>query len=68
MKKVSLGKFQQKCGGGRCPKILLDEKGNALVQGAKVDKVCVAGLNVPEHEDVVFIPKDVIAEFLANCK
>ncbi len=66
--KVTLSNYRQVCGGGRCPKFLVNDNGDVLVQGTKVERSSVSGLNVPPYEDVVFIPKDVLAEFLAKVK
>lgn len=62
--KVNLDSFIQRCGGGRCPKILTNENGDALVQGLLVDNATKKELNVPEGEDVVFVPKEVFQEFV----
>ncbi len=64
---IDLTKFEQKCGGGRCPKILLKENGDALVQGKIVGQDVLSRLNVPSDENVVFLPESVIKEFLRNC-
>jgi len=64
----NLGLFIQTCGGGRCPKILINENGDALVQGLSVDDATKKELNVPEGEDVVFVPKSIIQEFMEQNK
>ena len=63
---VNLDSFIQECGGGRCPKILINENGDALVQGLLVDDSIKKELNVPKEEDIVFLPNEVIQEFLNN--
>lgn len=64
---VSVNGFTQKCGGGRCPKVLLRDNGDALVQGIKVEDADIrAGLNVPDTEEVVFLPSDVVREFVES--
>lgn len=52
------------CAGGKCPKILINENGDALVQGLVVDNATKKELNVPEGEDVIFVPKSVFQEFV----
>lgn len=64
----NLGLFIQTCGGGRCPKILINENGDALVQGLLVDDAIKKELDVPEGEDVVFVPKSIIQEFVGKNK
>lgn len=66
MSKVDVLDFEQKCGGGRCPKILMNRNGDVLVQGSNVDDEVRAHLNVPTGENVVFLPRDVMKEFLDN--
>ncbi len=65
--KINLTEFRQVCGGGRCPKILIKKNGDALVQGSIVGDDILTGLNVPAEENVVFLPKEVINEFIKNC-
>lgn len=56
-----------RCASGPCPTIYLDtDSGNLVVQGFKVDQTRRAGIAVPEHEDVVEIPRDLIDLFLAS--
>jgi hypothetical protein len=43
------------CKFGDCPKVLLDDKGNLLVQGYRTDVP-----KVPDGEAVVRVPRDVI--------
>lgn len=52
------------CGGGHCPRILIIENGDALVQGFVVDNATKKELDVPEGEDVIFVPKSVFQEFV----
>ena len=52
------------CASGLCPRILLNENGDALVQGLLVDDATKKELNVPEGEDVVFVPKSIIQGFV----
>jgi len=54
------------CAGGKCPKILIDENGDPIVQGLSVDDVTKKELNVPEGENVVFVPKSIIQEFVKH--
>ncbi|MDR2125654.1 MAG: hypothetical protein LBP63_02325 [Prevotellaceae bacterium] len=65
---IDLTLFKKMCGGGRCPKILLNEDGDALVQGLLVDDSIKKTLNVPQGEDIIFLPKEIIQEFLENNK
>ncbi|MDR2125653.1 MAG: hypothetical protein LBP63_02320 [Prevotellaceae bacterium] len=71
MKIINLDTFHktyENCGGGTCPKILLNEDGDALVQGLLVDNSIKKDLNVSNGEDVVFVPKNIIQEFLMQNK
>lgn len=64
--KLNLKEFTQVCGGGRCPKVLLKKNGDALVQGAVIGEEILQRLNVPAEENVVFLPGEVIKEFIKN--
>lgn len=63
---INLREFKQICGGGRCPKILLKKNGDALVQGGIVETDVLRNLNVPSGENVVFLPGEVVKEFIKN--
>ena len=56
------------CGGGSCPQILINDNGDALVQGSLLDESVKKGLNLPNGEDVVFVPKSIIQKFLKQNK
>jgi hypothetical protein len=56
------------CTAGGCPKILINENGDALIQGLLVDESVKKSLNVPKSEDIVFVPKSIIQEFVKQNK
>ena len=54
---------QRACLNGSCPGLIITNDGNVLIQGLKVD---VGGaLEIPDHETVVAIPKEVFAELVS---
>jgi hypothetical protein len=48
------------CRGGHCPAVYRSDRGTLVVQGAIVNRSDVGQLDIPEHEDVVEIPLDVL--------
>ena len=54
------------CANGACPSFLLTDTGSVLVQGAKLAPNHRKSLTVPDHEDVVAIPKEVFDALLAQ--
>lgn len=56
------------CARGKCPKILINEEGNALVQGLTVDSSTKKELGIPEGEDVVFVPNSIIQKLIQHNK
>ena len=54
------------CAQGACPSFHLTDKGTVLVQGAKLPANPRESLDIPEHEDVVAIPKEVFDALLAQ--
>ena len=60
--------YEASCGGGACPKILINDDGDALVQGLLVDEATKKKLTIPEGEGLVFVPNSVIKEFLKQSK
>ena len=54
------------CANGACPAILLTDANVVLIQGAKVAKDGMEGLTLPDHEEVVSIPKAVFEELLSQ--
>ena len=53
------------CNYGACPSILLAEGDSVLVQGARLSSSQRESLPVPDHEDVVRIPKAVFDDLLS---
>ena len=54
------------CANGGCPALLLTDTGTVLVQGAKLPANPRQSLDIPDHEDVVAIPKEVFDALLAQ--
>lgn len=50
------------CAHGGCPGLLVTDHGTVLVQGLKSPKP--AGVDVPDHEDLVAIPRNVFDELV----
>ena len=74
MKKIEINfdsfmhKYEASCGGGACPKIFIDDNGDALVQGYLVDDTTKIKMNLNDDEDVVFVPKSIIQELIKQIK
>jgi len=54
------------CDKGACPALHVTDTGTVLVQGARVTAKPRESLDIPNHEDVVAIPKDVFDALLAE--
>jgi len=54
------------CAQGACPSFHLTDNGIVLVQGARLPDNPRDSLDIPDHEDVVAIPKDVFEGLLAQ--
>ena len=54
------------CYSGACPSLHLTDDGSVLVQGARLRAEERPGLPVPEHEDLVRIPKTVFEDLLSQ--
>ena len=54
------------CAQGACPSFHLTDNGTVLVQGARLPVNPRESLGIPDHEDVVAIPKDVFDALLAQ--
>ena len=54
------------CYSGACPSLHLTDDGAVLVQGARLRAGEQPSLPVPEHEDVVRIPKTVFEDLLSQ--
>ena len=50
------------CGGGRCPRVLINDNGDAIIQGYSLSPDNIATLDVPNGENVIFLSKDVLAQ------
>ena len=59
--KVLLG-----CGGGTCPTIYEDKAGNLLIQGYVLKSEEKTVFELPEMEDVVRIPKQLILDLASK--
>jgi hypothetical protein len=47
------------CANGACPSLLITDAGQILIQGARLVPQDRSVLDVPGHEDVVSIPREV---------
>lgn len=54
------------CFNGACPGLLVTEGDLVLIQGNKVGTQRPTGVTVPDHEDLVAIPKAVFDELIAQ--
>ena len=54
------------CDQGACPSLVLTDDGVILIQGAKLPSADRGLLKVPDHEDVVSIPKEVFDALVAQ--
>ena len=54
------------CAQGACPAFHLTDNGAVLVQGAQLAANRRKCLDIPDHEDVVALPKDVFDALLAQ--
>ena len=54
------------CAQGACPSFHLTDTGTVLVQGARLPVNPRDSLDIPDHEDVVAIPKEVFDALLAR--
>lgn len=63
---VNLDKFKMYsgdihgCGSGRCPRVLINDAGDVIIQGQCLSQKSVSELNVPDGESVVFLPKEIV--------
>jgi len=48
------------CGGGSCPAIYKDDNGRIFVQGSKIDHELRSQVAVPEHEELVELPRELL--------
>ncbi len=54
------------CANGACPSLRFTDADVVIVQGNKLAKETRKGLNIPDHEDVIGIPKAVFEDLLAQ--
>lgn len=54
------------CANGACPAFHLTDTGAVVVQGAKITVNPRDSLDIPQHEDVVAIPKEVFDALVAE--
>jgi hypothetical protein len=54
------------CAHGACPALHLTDTGTVLIQGARLPVNPRTLLEVPDHEDVVAIPREVFEALLAR--
>lgn len=52
------------CNNGACPSIHITDCGQVLIQGARLAMQDRSGMDVPGHEDVVGIPRNVFEDLL----
>lgn len=52
------------CANGACPTLRLTDVGTVIIQGAKLPANRRESLNVPRHEDIVSIPREVFEDLL----
>lgn len=50
------------CGGGRCPRVLLNDNGDAIIQGYGLSQENISDLKIPDGENVIFLSKEVLAQ------
>ena len=55
---------QTNCAGGQCPGLILTEDGNILIQGNLVAPGDRRAVQVPDHEDLVQIPRAVFENLI----
>lgn len=61
-----LKKLERCCGGGRCPRVFVDENGDLVVQGFRVDSCLRNELNPLDNEEVVRLPRHLVQELYKN--
>ncbi len=54
------------CAQGACPSLHFTDNGTVLIQGAKLPAKPRECLDIPDHEDVVALPKDMFDALLAQ--
>lgn len=54
------------CSGGPCPTVYKDSSGDYVIQGYKVEPSGRSGAIVPDHEDVVRIPKAFLDQYVQS--
>lgn len=54
------------CANGACPSLLLTDAGTIIIQGAKLPADRREPLRVPDHEDLVSIPREVFEDLLSQ--
>ena len=54
----------QGCADTTCPTIYQDEQGRYVIQGFKMDQTEKDGINLPEGEDAIVVPKDFLESFI----
>ncbi|MBT9317973.1 hypothetical protein [Leptothoe spongobia] len=54
------------CNNGTCPALYADETGRVFVQGSKLNRTEHAGLNIPDHEEVVELTPELISFLKSN--
>lgn len=52
------------CRGSACPTIFTDECGNYYFQGKIVPSIDKKKLNIPDDEDIVLIPEELVNKFI----
>jgi hypothetical protein len=54
------------CGGQRsCPSMYETADGSFVIQGARVESELRMALSVPDHEDVVEVPRELVMQIVA---
>ena len=56
------------CENSACPTIYLNEKGNYVVQGFKLNSAQKSDLQIPEGEDLIELPAEFVQAFIAKQK
>ena len=62
--KLSVVHATSDCAEVSCPTIYINEEGNYVFQGFKIDQIVKSDLKVPEQEDMVELPKAFVEAFL----
>lgn len=56
------------CGSGRCPRVLINNSGDVIIQGISLPTETFDAMKIPEGENAIYLSKEILSELKIELK